>query len=105
VNRLPEGSIPISAKTVSSVARRTPANHACANLLKRPLLVLLDEATTNLDLDNEAAVLRDLWANIDRNAIILMVTHRAPVGIDFTMTFDLDGGTITARNPADTVEI
>ena len=63
--------------------------------LKRPLLVLMDEATTNLDLDNEAAVLRDLWANIDRNAIVLMVTHRAPVGVDFSVTLDVDDSTIS----------
>ncbi len=62
--------------------------------LKRPLLVLMDEATTNLDLENEAAILRDLWANIDRNAIVLLVTHRAPVGVDFSMTLDLDDRTI-----------
>jgi ABC-type bacteriocin/lantibiotic exporter with double-glycine peptidase domain len=62
--------------------------------LKRPLLVLMDEATTNLDLENEAAILRDLWANIDRNAIVLMVTHRAPVGVEFSVTLDLDDQTV-----------
>ena len=67
--------------------------------LKRPLLVLMDEATTNLDLDNEAAVLRDLWAHIDRNAIVLMVTHRAPVGVDFSVTLDVNESTIGAAHP------
>lgn len=62
--------------------------------LKRPLLVLMDEATTNLDLENEAAILRDLWANIDRNAIVLMVTHRAPVGVQFSVTLNLDERTV-----------
>jgi ATP-binding cassette subfamily C protein len=64
--------------------------------LKRPLLVLMDEATTNLDLENEAAVLRDLWMNIDRDAIVMMVTHRAPVGVDFSVRLDLHAGTIGA---------
>ena len=66
--------------------------------LKRPLLVLMDEATTNLDLENEAAILRDLWANVDRNAIVLMVTHRAPVGVEFSVTLDLDESTIGAAH-------
>ena len=65
--------------------------------LKRPLLILLDEATVNLDLENERSVLRDLLTNIDPQATVLMVTHRAPVGIDFTMVFDLHEGAIQAR--------
>ena len=71
--------------------------------LKRPLLILLDEATANLDLENEGAVLKDLFANISSDAVVLMVTHRKPGNVDFTTTFDLQDGTIRARNTAHTV--
>jgi ATP-binding cassette subfamily C protein len=106
VNRLPEGLDSDIGEDGCHLSLGERQRIMLARIfLKRPLLVLLDEATTNLDLENEAAVLRELWANIDPNAIVLMVTHRAPVGIDFTMAFDLDEGTIRARNRADAVEI
>jgi ABC-type multidrug transport system fused ATPase/permease subunit len=67
--------------------------------MKRPLLVLLDEATANLDLENERAVLQDLFSNIDAQATVLMVTHRAPVGVTFTHVYDLVDHRLTLREP------
>jgi ABC-type multidrug transport system fused ATPase/permease subunit len=63
-------------------------------LLKRPLLVLLDEATANLDLANEAAVLGNLLDNLDSSAVAIIVAHRAPPGVAFTDTFVLRDGTL-----------
>jgi ABC-type transport system involved in cytochrome bd biosynthesis fused ATPase/permease subunit len=63
----------------------------------------MDEATANLDLENESDVLTDLFANISPEAIVLMVTHRKPGDVAFTHTFDLQDGCIRARNAAHTV--
>jgi len=73
--------------------------------LKRPLLILLDEATVNLDLENERAILNDLFAHVDPGATVVMVTHRAPEGVDFSMTLDLDDGTLVARTRAAAIQI
>jgi ABC-type transport system involved in cytochrome bd biosynthesis fused ATPase/permease subunit len=99
VNRLPEGLDSDIGEDGCHLSLGERQRIMLARIfLKRPLLVLMDEATTNLDLENEAAVLRDLWANIDRNAIVLMVTHRAPVGVDFSVTLDVDESTIGAAH-------
>lgn len=68
--------------------------------LKAPLLVLLDEATANLDLDTEERVLAEMFENLPAQAIVVMVTHRAPVGVSFTRVFDLSEGRLHARAPA-----
>ena len=68
--------------------------------LKRPKLILLDEATTNLDLENERMILADLFANVPPDTVILMVTHRAPVGVTFSKIFELDGGRLRPRTVA-----
>lgn len=65
--------------------------------LKRPLLILLDEATANLDLANESAILSDLFALIDARATVIMVAHRPPQGVTFTRTFDLRDGAFVRR--------
>lgn len=68
--------------------------------LKRPLLVLLDEATANLDVDNERAILMDLFTHIDQQASVVMVTHRAPAGIEFTRAYELSAGRLRPRSLA-----
>jgi ABC-type multidrug transport system fused ATPase/permease subunit len=65
--------------------------------LKKPLLILLDEATANLDLATEAAVLEDLFRNIAPSATVIMVTHRAPADVDFTHEYDLADASLVAR--------
>lgn len=65
--------------------------------LKAPLLVLLDEATANLDLATEGRVLAELFENLPEHAIVVMVTHRAPVGVSFARTFDLRAGRLHTR--------
>jgi ABC-type multidrug transport system fused ATPase/permease subunit len=69
--------------------------------LKQPLLVILDEATANLDVETEDRVLNDLMVNIPREAVVLMVTHRAPIGVAFTRVFDLADGRLCARSSVD----
>jgi ABC-type multidrug transport system fused ATPase/permease subunit len=65
--------------------------------LKRPLLVLLDESTANLDLDNERVILSSLLGNLDPLATVVVVTHRAPEGVAFTRSYDLSGGSMVER--------
>jgi ABC-type multidrug transport system fused ATPase/permease subunit len=65
--------------------------------LKRPLLVLLDESTANLDLDNERSILGSLMENLDPIATVVIVTHRAPEGVAFTRSYDLVRGTMIDR--------
>lgn len=55
--------------------------------LKRPKLILLDEATANLDLDNERAILTDLFQNMPSQATVILVAHRAPLGVAFTRSY------------------
>jgi ABC-type bacteriocin/lantibiotic exporter with double-glycine peptidase domain len=68
--------------------------------LKRPLLVLLDEATANLDRDGEQAIFSSLMENLDPLATVIVVTHREPRGIDFTRSYDLRGGRLSQRSMA-----
>jgi len=106
VNRLPEGIDSDIGEDGGQLSLGERQRVMLARIfLKHPLLILLDEATVNLDLDTERAILCDLFANIDPVATVVMVTHRAPVGVDFSATLDLDQHTIRARSRAGTVAI
>jgi ABC-type bacteriocin/lantibiotic exporter with double-glycine peptidase domain len=60
--------------------------------LKRPKLVLLDEATANLDPILEAELIDRLQAFIEPDCIIFMVSHKAPVNFKYNKRFELSGG-------------
>jgi len=59
--------------------------------LKDPALVLLDEATSNLDLELEDKILNNLVEHLSK-ATIIMVTHRAPKDFVFDARFELKDG-------------
>ena len=59
--------------------------------LKKPRLILLDEATSNLDLELEDKILKNLIENLPYSTVI-MVTHRAPKNFPFDKKFELRDG-------------
>lgn len=59
--------------------------------LKKPRLILLDEATSNLDLELEDRILANLIGNLPQ-ATLIMVTHRAPKSFIFDKKFELKNG-------------
>ena len=65
--------------------------------LKNPLLILMDEATANLDLENERTILAELLEHVDARATLIIVTHRAPADVPFTRTLELSGGRFVDR--------
>lgn len=64
--------------------------------LKKPKLVLLDEATANLDPELEEEVIRNLLSFIDDDAILIMVAHKAPGGVGFSKRFWMENGRLSA---------
>lgn len=65
--------------------------------LKMPRLILLDEATSNLDLEMEDMILKNLVRHLPE-ATLIMVTHRAPRNFTFDKKFELkDGKLVTAQ--------
>jgi len=59
--------------------------------LKKPRLILLDEATSNLDLELEDKILKNLIEHLPE-ATLIMVTHRAPKNFIFDKMFELKDG-------------
>lgn len=59
--------------------------------LKKPRLILLDEATSNLDLELENKILNNLITHLP-DATLIMVTHRAPKNLAFDKRFELQNG-------------
>lgn len=62
--------------------------------LKKPSLILLDEATSNLDLELEDRILSNMVENLP-NASIIIVTHRAPKNFIFGKRFELRDGNLS----------
>ncbi|GAB5348631.1 Protein glycosylation K [Alteriqipengyuania sp. 357] len=62
-------------------------------LLRRPRLLILDEALSALDREREARILDRLAALTDRMTI-LMVTHRLPEAVRIDRILHLEGGTL-----------
>jgi len=60
--------------------------------LKNPALVLLDEATANLDLEMENQIIENLLSFLDPQSILVMVAHKEPKGLDFNKRFNIVGG-------------
>lgn len=60
--------------------------------LKKPHIVFLDEATTNLDLGLEEAILKDLVEALDKDSILIMIAHRKPTNVSFNRQFIMKEG-------------
>jgi ATP-binding cassette subfamily C protein len=62
-------------------------------LLRRPSLLILDEATSSLDSESEARILRAI-EELHGNVTILMITHRLSTVRAADMIYVLEGGSI-----------
>lgn len=62
--------------------------------LKRPALVLLDEATSSLDVQTEGVVLGNFRA---MGATLIIIAHRPEVWAQADVVFDMDAGDIVGR--------
>ncbi|NKB20009.1 MAG: ATP-binding cassette domain-containing protein [Alphaproteobacteria bacterium] len=62
--------------------------------LRQPSLVLLDEATANLDRALEEKITSNLEQFIDPNAIVIMIAHKEPEGFNFTKKFTMESGVL-----------
>ena len=60
--------------------------------LKNPRLVLLDEATANLDKKLEEEIIRNLLSYIDAQAILIIIAHKEPAGINFNKQYRIENG-------------
>ncbi len=70
-------------------------------LLRRPSLLLLDEATNALDHENEARILDALLAALDARhgaLTVLMIAHRASALRRAHVIFELEAGRIIRSN-------
>lgn len=73
--------------------------------LKRPDLVLLDEATANLDPALEANLLTNLETFLHRDAIIVMIAHKPPQNYQYTRHYNfIRGQLVEAGSPANAAE-
>jgi len=71
-------------------------------LLRRPVLLVLDEATSQLDTENERQILADVAGLRDRTTIVL-ITHRVAALDTADLVHLLDGGKVVASGPWETV--
>jgi ABC-type bacteriocin/lantibiotic exporter with double-glycine peptidase domain len=62
--------------------------------LKQPDLVLLDEATANLDPSLESLLLNRLEQFLQPHAIVVMVAHKPPPNYRFTHHYRIENGRI-----------
>ncbi len=60
--------------------------------LKQPKLLILDEATSNLDLGLENEILHDLLENLAPDAILVFVAHKKPVNVQFDRVLIVERG-------------
>jgi len=62
--------------------------------LMEPSMVILDEATSNLDSDTENEVLKNLMDHAGEEAIIIFASHHAPSHFTFNKAFTVSSGTV-----------
>ena len=62
--------------------------------LRRPKLILLDEPTANMNPELEIQIMDNIYSHIDASAILLLVAHKEPKGIDFTHRYRMANGSL-----------
>lgn len=67
--------------------------------LRHPSLVLLDEATSNVDPDSERKIFQNVLRHLDRRAILVVASHRHTDAIAFNKAFRVRQGTILPMEP------
>lgn len=64
------------------------------NLLKKPNLFLLDEATASLDSESEA-IIQEAINKTSKNSTVLVIAHRLSTVLDASQIIFIDSGTVT----------
>ncbi|RJX34042.1 MAG: ABC transporter ATP-binding protein [Desulfarculus sp.] len=67
--------------------------------LRHPSLVLLDEATSNVDPDSERKIFQNVLRHLDSRAILVVASHRHTDSIAFNKAFQVHQGAIRPMQP------
>tara|TARA_B100000287_G_C20156331_1_gene592241 strand:- start:133 stop:510 length:378 start_codon:yes stop_codon:yes gene_type:complete len=57
--------------------------------LKKPNLIILDEATANVDIETEDEIFKNIINYIPKNSILVVVAHRIPRLIQFNKIYSV----------------
>lgn len=60
--------------------------------LSNPKLLLMDEATSNLNPSLEAKIVDNIQSFVDPDCIIIMIAHKAPNNFQHTQSYEIRGG-------------
>jgi len=66
--------------------------------LRNPKIVLMDEATANLNPMLEERIMKNILDYLDKNAILIMVAHKAPENINFTNSYEIVNGMLKVKD-------
>lgn len=87
----------VSGARLSSTQRQKLGIARC--LLKRPEIIILDEATAMLDGASQAAIMKNIVEVTDSG--LIWVLHRATLGKEFNQTVVMDGGKVVQQGRFD----
>ncbi|MCF8031902.1 MAG: ABC transporter ATP-binding protein/permease [Desulfarculaceae bacterium] len=68
--------------------------------LRQPSMIILDEATANLDVDKERLAVQNLLDHIGPDTILVVATHRQGMPVDFTKVWDMRDGRLDTNSAA-----
>ncbi len=95
IHELPQGLDTHLGRNGNALSLGQRARVILARLyLKNPRLILLDEATANLDPALEEQIMQNLETH-HPNAIVILVAHKAPKGIRFNKVFQMQRGVMS----------
>jgi ABC-type bacteriocin/lantibiotic exporter with double-glycine peptidase domain len=72
--------------------------------LDRPKLLLMDEATSNLNPSLEAEIIDKLQTYVDPDCIIIMIAHKAPKNFQHTRSYEMRSGELIELANASSVQ-
>lgn len=72
-------------------------------LLAKPKILLLDEPTASMDSELEAHVMRNIFASMDKDSVIVMATHKRSLVNLVDRVIVIDKGTIMLDGPRDEI--
>ena len=58
----------------------------------------MDEATANLNPMLEERIMKNILDYLDKNAILIMVAHKAPENINFTNSYEIVNGMLKVKD-------
>ena len=62
--------------------------------LRKPHLVVLDEATSNIDVETEHEILTNIDGHLDPESILIVVTHRRARAFDYNKVISVENGRV-----------